>query len=616
MRIFRYNGYIPVQTMNPVADKYKQQLEFCSSDIERASLLNEMAGQMCRLDTAEAMKLAGEALEISVHNDFERGEIDAKLNLAQCYWLRGDYLKAVEHLGEILPRVNDEEYLKQNAEAVNLMGGIYANMEKYTEAENYYRQALSLRKKIGEGEGIVRTMNGLGDLYMKQAQHQMALDLFLEAQMVETTNETIKGIVIYNIAETRFHLGYYEDSVVSISQCLAIGERLEFPLMIIYSKLLAAKIHAKEGEHQQAESDLLQALELARKIENADRTYQILLDLSKVNEAMGNIPKAFDYFKEHHELKGKVQSRDSQERLKTIEHQAELDAAHKETEQERHRNFELKEANFTIEAVKNVLAQKNQEVTDGIRYAQRIQEAMLPSEDLVRTLFPENFILYRPKEILSGDFYWVSEATTNYKEQIAMAAVVDCTGHGVPAALMGMIANNYLRICEHEPTVNRPSEALDFINVGVSNTLRQEYSNSKIRDGMDMVFIAVDYSKKVLHFAGAKNPIYIIRKGELTEYKGNKHPIGAFVGEEMLKFTNLSIPIEKDDCVYLFSDGFADQFGGPKGKKFLYKRFKEILLQNCLLPMVEQHEKLVKVFDDWKGSLEQIDDVCVMGIRI
>jgi serine phosphatase RsbU (regulator of sigma subunit) len=602
--------------MNPVAVKYEQQLESCSSDVERASLLNQMSGEMCRLDTAQAKKLAAEALEISVQHGFEMGEIEAKINLAQCNWLTGDYLKAVEHLGEILPRLNDEEYLKQNAEAVNLLGGIYANMEKYPEAESYYRQALLLRKKIGEGEGIVRTMNGLGDLFMKQAQHQMALDLFLEAQKVETTNETIKGIVTYNIAETRFHLGYYEDSVISISECLEIGKRLEFPLMIIYSKLLAAKIHAKDGAYNEAEADLLHALEVARKIENAERTSQILLDLSKVYEALGNIPKAFSYFKEHHELKDKVKSRESQERLKAIEHRAELDAAHKETEQERVRNIELKEANFTIEAVKNVLTQKNQEVTDGIRYAQRIQEAMLPSAELVASLFPENFILYQPKEILSGDFYWVSEATTNYKEQIAMAAVVDCTGHGVPAALMGMIANNYLRICEHEPTVNRPSEALDFINVGVSNTLRQEYTNSKIRDGMDMVFIAIDYSKMVLHFAGAKNPIYIIRKGELTEYKGDKHPIGAFVGEEMLKFTNLSIPVEKDDCIYMFSDGFADQFGGPKGKKLLYKRFKEILIKNCLLPMKEQHDILLNAFEEWRGKLEQVDDVCVMGIRL
>ena len=181
---------------------------------------------------------------------------------------------------------------------------------------------------------------------------------------------------------------------------------------------------------------------------------------------------------------------------------------------------------------------------------------------------------------------------------------------------MSIIGNNYLRLCEREPTVNRPSEALDFINIGISRTLRQEYSNSAIQDGMDMVFIAIDYNVMQLHFAGAKNPIYIIRNGILQEYKGDKHPIGAFIGEEMKKFTNHTIPIEKGDCIYLFTDGYADQFGGPKGKKFMYNRFKDVLVSNSHLPMAEQRELLINIFDEWKGNAEQVDDVCVVGIRV
>mgnify|MGYP006175862515 FL=1 len=299
-----------------------------------------------------------------------------------------------------------------------------------------------------------------------------------------------------------------------------------------------------------------------------------------------------------------------------MEHRVELEAARKETELEKVRNTALSEANIKIAAVKDILSEKNREITDSIRYAKRIQEAMLPSEELIKSLFPDSFLVYKPKDLLSGDFYWVSEVITNYKEKFVMASVADCTGHGVPGALMSIIGNNFLRICEHEPTVNRPSEALDFINAGISNTLRQEYSKSVIRDGMDMVFIAIDFAKMTLHFAGAKNPIYLIRNNELMEFKGDKHPIGAFVGEEMIKFTNHSIPVQTGDCLYLFTDGFPDQFGGSKGKKFMYKRFKELLFENNHLPMNKQQEILLDTFEEWKGSLEQVDDVCIMGIRL
>jgi serine phosphatase RsbU (regulator of sigma subunit) len=258
----------------------------------------------------------------------------------------------------------------------------------------------------------------------------------------------------------------------------------------------------------------------------------------------------------------------------------------------------------------------HKELTDSIKYAKRIQEAVLPSDEFIKSLFADSFVIHKPKEMLSGDFYWVSDAVTKYQEKFIMASVADCTGHGVPGALMSIIGNNYLRLCEREPTVNRPSEALDFINIGISRTLRQEYTKSTIQDGMDMVFVAIDYNTYLLHFAGAKNPIYIVRSGILKEYKGDRHPIGAFVGEEMKKFTNHSIPIQKGDCVYLFSDGYADQFGGSYGKKFMYNRFKNILAQNSHLTMAEQKEILVNTFKEWMGNNEQVDDVCVFGFRI
>jgi serine phosphatase RsbU (regulator of sigma subunit) len=267
-------------------------------------------------------------------------------------------------------------------------------------------------------------------------------------------------------------------------------------------------------------------------------------------------------------------------------------------------------------SLKRTRKSQTHEMTESIHYAKRIQDAIFPSDSFIKSLFPESFVFFRPKELLSGDFYWVSDAITSNKEKFVMAAVVDCTGHGIPGALMSIIGNNFLRICEREPSVNRPSEALDFINIGLSKTLRQEYHNSAIKDGMDMTFIAVEYSNMTLHFAGAKNSIYIIRNNKLLEYKGDRHPIGAFVGEKFRKFTNHSIKFEIGDNVYMFSDGYADQFGGEYDKKFLYSRFKKMLVSVSELPMQKQKEELILAFDTWQGKREQLDDVCVFGIRL
>ena len=264
----------------------------------------------------------------------------------------------------------------------------------------------------------------------------------------------------------------------------------------------------------------------------------------------------------------------------------------------------------------NQLSEKNKEITDSIEYAQRIQDAILPSNDLFKSYFPESFVIFKPKDVLSGDFYWVSDAVNNKEDQLLLAAVADCTGHGVPGALMSIIGNNYLRLCEHESTVNNPGDGLDFINRGVSKTLRQEFTESTIKDGMDISFIAIDYPNMKLYFAGAKTTMYVIRENELTQYKGDKHPVGAYVGEELIPFTNNEVDLKKGDIIYLFSDGYADQFGGKSGKKFMYKRFRELLISNSHLEMKMQKVELESAFNDWRGDLEQLDDVCVMGIKV
>lgn len=288
---------------------------------------------------------------------------------------------------------------------------------------------------------------------------------------------------------------------------------------------------------------------------------------------------------------------------------------------------QVKERTVEIERQKEELHRKNDEIMDSIRYAGRIQKAILPPDEVVKSVIPESFVLFMPRDIVSGDFYFVAPVTTTdtQRRRLDLFAAVDCTGHGVPGAFMSIVGNNYLTEGLTHPDVNSTGEALDFLNAGVLKTLRQQSdSQERVRDGMDIAFCAIDRQAMMLYYSGAKNPVYLIRRGELQEWKGDKMPIGEFFSQQQQHFTTHSIPLETGDMIYVFTDGYADQFGGPDtpetlqngGKKFTYKRFKNLLVEISTLPPDEQKQRLHHQFLKWKGRLEQVDDVCVIGVRL
>jgi serine phosphatase RsbU (regulator of sigma subunit) len=277
-------------------------------------------------------------------------------------------------------------------------------------------------------------------------------------------------------------------------------------------------------------------------------------------------------------------------------------------------------ARFALEESKHELIEKNTEIVDSINYAKRIQDALIPPIEVFKKILPNSFVLFKPKDIVSGDFYWISELDTTRKdgvenEKLVVFSVADCTGHGVPGAFMSLIGLKILNQSVKRKGVNSPSEALDYLNSEVYKTINKHSdSESIIRDGMDVALCAINFSSLMLTFSGAKNPVYIVRNKELHEIKGDKQPIGS--EESQVPFVNHQYQLETGDVVYIFSDGFADQFGGPKGKKLKYRPFKDMLIENSDKPMEEQRLKLDELFENWKGNLEQLDDVCVIGVRV
>ncbi len=276
-------------------------------------------------------------------------------------------------------------------------------------------------------------------------------------------------------------------------------------------------------------------------------------------------------------------------------------------------NLEEKVEERTKEVVKQkeIIEETNKHITDSIKYAKRIQEAFLPTENMVNSLLKSAFVLYKPKDIVSGDFYWIEK-----KGNKILFAVVDCTGHGVPGAFMSIIGFNAINQIVNEYNYTKPSEILTQLNKSISATLSQKVEDSKIRDGMDVALCSLDLENLTLEFSGAFSPLFILRDGEVLKTKGDKHPIGNFVGAEDFKFTNHEIQLMPDDKIYIFSDGFVDQFGGAGGKKLKYNAFRNLLTENHQKSMSEQKQAINTFFETWRAGYEQIDDVCMIGVAI
>lgn len=273
----------------------------------------------------------------------------------------------------------------------------------------------------------------------------------------------------------------------------------------------------------------------------------------------------------------------------------------------------LAESNLELEKKNEIIAEKNKDITDSINYAKGIQFAMLSEIEDLKRLCPDVFMFFKPKDIISGDFYWFANIKTTPQDgsssRLLVVAVADCTGHGVPGAFMTFIGHSLLHHSVNIDHLNSPSDTLNYMNKELKGILRS------VKDGMDIAMVAIDFDSMQMQFAGANNPVYIVRNHVLHEIKADKQPIGHYVAEAK-PFTDKYYPVEKGDMIYLFSDGFPDQFGGETGGKYKSGRFKKLLESIDHLPCDQQNKIIENEFNTWKGNIEQVDDILVIGFRI
>jgi serine phosphatase RsbU (regulator of sigma subunit) len=298
---------------------------------------------------------------------------------------------------------------------------------------------------------------------------------------------------------------------------------------------------------------------------------------------------------------------------------------------------EIEKQKNATEMQKHIIEEKNKEITDSINYAQKIQFAILPKEEEFTKAFPDSFVLFKPKDIVSGDFYWFTKVlatSTNARRgasdgrradtefgdttsspELFIYATCDCTGHGVPGGFMSMLGTSLLNETINEKGISKTGQILDRVRDKLITEMKQTGLEGENKDGMDLVLTCYDLKNMKLTYSAANNGFYIIRNGELLEMDPDKQPIG-YYGDAMKPFTEHTVDLQKGDCIYTFTDGYADQFGGPKGKKYKYKQFEELLMNIWQKPMREQHTALDESIESWRGELEQNDDICIIGVRI
>jgi serine phosphatase RsbU (regulator of sigma subunit)/Tfp pilus assembly protein PilF len=474
----------------------------------------------------------------------------------------------------------------------------------------YYMRSIELKKKLGDEYGLATTYKNIGSIHLKNKQYASALNYYrkaLEMRSRINPDDKVELSICYDdIGSVYSDMGKYDSAEFYANKAIVLVEKthsFEALRLPYYNMSLALY---RQGKYQSA-FDFLQK-HLAAK----DSTLS-----SETNALVAEMAAKYDNEKKEQQIALQELEISDQKKSKTF-----LIALSflgliltvvmlRGYLNKRKANGLLAEKNNLIEQQKQIVELKNKDITDSIHYAQRIQRAILPSTDYQNKIMNDSFILFKPKDIVSGDFYWMEQWGTK-----TIIAIVDCTGHGVPGAFMTFVAYSLLNEAVLEHGIDNPAAILNEMRKNLNKMLRQKNDTEAIKDGMDISICVFDFSKMTVEYAGAYNPLWMIRNSELREIKADKQPIGIFVDLQPVSFTNHLIEIQKGDVFYLFTDGYADQFGGYAGKKFKYKTLKESLLSIHKSSMKEQKESLDSTFEKWRGKLEQVDDICVFGIKI
>lgn len=568
----------------------------------------------------KALEYQLESIKISEKAQDQKEIANGNYNLGNIYCKLGKVEQGLKYLNLALEKYQDllksdttNFYYRQGlSEALYSCGGVYLGRNELDKAISEYNKSLAIKHKTLDKLGISNIYNQLGTIYVLQERFPLAIRSFFQSLQYKTLINDPKGIAIafFNIANV-----YY-----------------------------------RQNEIGKSENFLQKCIETAKTIHEKETLKEAYWLLSEIFEIKNDKEKALEYFKLYTAYSDSVMNENTTKIVEELSVKYETDRKEKENQilsltikkqktlaflltgiialvvliviilyilyrsKQRtnkiisSKNNLLKEQNTRIVNQNKIIESKNRDLTDSIVYAQRIQESLLTKTSELNKTLADAFILLKPKDIVSGDFYWFGKTDNKF-----IFAAIDCTGHGVPGAFMSLLGNSFLENIIYKDGITSPDKILDELNRSVQTSLKQAETNNQ--DGMDMAICTIDLAEGYVEYSGAKNPLIYIRDHELKTIKGDKYPIGRSLYESV-KFTKHTIKPQSPTCFYMFSDGYADQFGGPNNSKFKIPNLRALLLKIHEEPMHEQQTILNKTIEDWKNGQEQIDDILIVGFKI
>lgn len=586
-------------------------------------------------------------------------------DIAFCYqylgfngYYQGNYLIAIKNYVSSLKLCEKLGEKERQMKMLMNIGTVYKEQDELEKALDYYLQAQDISEEVDDLKFEASLLNNIGIIYKQKdnpdkalANYQSALKLFQQIDERVWEANTYNNIAIIYDEKSEFPKAklYY-------NKALKMFEEEEYDYGIILSSTNLAEMMNDLGDYDSAIRYAQISLTSASKLELKDDMRYAYKSLSRSYKEKGNYSLAYNFYVLYSEIKDSIFNEEKLRQANEIEaiyesekkeleienlenekklQEVELAISHEQEQKQKLVSYSIagglalviifsiivlnrlqltrkqkkiiENQKQEVEEQKKLVDEKNMEITDSITYAKRIQDAILPSKREFKKHLKNGFVYYQPKDIVAGDFYWMEKI-----ENEIFFAAADCTGHGVPGAMVSVVCHNALNRAVREFNLTKPSEILDKVRLLVIETF--EKSDKDVNDGMDIALCCLNTETRELQYAGANNSLYIISEGKLTEIRADKQPVGKYIKPK--PFSNNKMQLKNDDTIYIFSDGYADQFGGVKGKKFMYKPFRKLLLSIQDELMDEQGKIIKRTFNNWKGNLYQIDDVCIIGVRI
>ncbi|MGZ3920226.1 MAG: tetratricopeptide repeat protein [Bacteroidia bacterium] len=579
-----------------------------------------------------------------------KGVCDVYSNLGVCYDYLGKFSEAIRHYLSALKvaeQLDDENAI---ARASNNLGAIFYQQNNYKTAMSYFERSLKIREKEKDVYGIASCCLNIGSC-LSSLKNYSSSSAYLK-RSIENARFAGDSVLLadgyVSLAQNFNQQKDFKQAIELFNNALAIYQAFSDQRSQADLYCSMAGVYTMMKDHVSAHRYYLQAYSISSAIRFPEGIKKSTAGLVQTFAYLQKPDSAAHYLALYSNIRDTIFSENSSKQIADMQTKYETEKKDRELKvkdleiekqsvESRQKAFqrnafiigflvmiimsffifkeykEKKRSVIEVSAQKKIIEEKNKDITDSINYAKRIQEVILPPLENA-TLFPGSFVLFLPMDVVSGDFYWYAK-----KNGKKLVAAVDCTGHGVPGALMSMLGNAFLNEIVNEKNILQPSEILGELRNKIKTSLKQTGEVGESKDGMDMALLSFDTSNNVVEFAGANNPLWLVRKVgesfEIKEYSPDKRPIGYYIGQS-LPFTNHVIDLKKGDSLYIFTDGFADQFGGPKGKKFKSAQLRQQLISLQEKSMNNQREELLNAFTAWKGRYEQVDDVCVIGIRV